>query len=64
MFTKSRALVGAGLLAVGSSAFAEVPAAVTTALGDAKTDAVTVAGLVIAIVVAVAAFKFMRRAIS
>ena len=64
MLNKSRALVGAGLLAVGTSAMAEVPAAVTTALGDAKTDAVMVAGLVIAIVVAVAAFKFMKRAIS
>lgn len=63
MFTKSRALVGAGLLTVGTSVFAAVPADVTTALADAKTDAVQVAGLVIAIVVAVAAFKFMKRAI-
>lgn len=52
-----------GLLGAGS-AVAAVPASVTTALTDAQADAVTVAGAVIAIIVAVAAFKFMRRAIS
>jgi len=52
-----------GLFGVGS-AMAAVPASVTTALTDANTDAVTVAGLVVAIIVAVAAFKYMRRAIS
>lgn len=52
-----------GMLGAGS-AVAAVPASVTTALTDANADAVTVAGLVVAIIVAVAAFKYMRRAIS
>lgn len=54
---------GVLMLATGG-AMAAVPASVTTALTDAQADAVTVAGLVVAIIVAVAAFKYMRRAIS
>lgn len=46
------------------SAFAAVPTEVTDSLTAANADAVTVAGLVVAIIVAVAAFKYMRRAIS
>jgi len=56
-------LLPVGLLGAGS-AFAAVPATVTTALNDASADAVTVAGLVIAIIVAVSAFRYMRRALS
>lgn len=60
---KSVVLAGlSGVLAV--PAFAAVPATVTTALTDAQADAVSVAGLVVAIIVAVAAFRYMRRAIS
>lgn len=60
---KSVVLSGlAGVLSV--PAFAAVPTEVSTALTDASADAVTVAGLVVAIIVAVAAFKYMRRAIS
>ena len=57
----------AGVALVGSIAlpvYADVPEAVTTALTAAKTDATTVAGAVIAIIVAIAAFRYMRRAIS
>lgn len=54
--------VGASLALLGSQAFAAVPAEVTTALTDAKADAITVAGTVIGIVVAIAAFRYMRRA--
>lgn len=43
--------------------YAAVPAAVTTALGDAKTDSIEVAGLALVVIVAVAAFKYMRRAV-
>lgn len=50
-----------GLLAF--EAMAAVPADVTTALTDAKTDATTVAGLALVIVIAIAAIKYMRRAI-
>lgn len=46
-----------------SQAMAAVPADVTTALTDAKTDATTVAGLALVIVIAIAAIKYMRRAI-
>ena len=51
----------AALLA--GQAFAAVPAEVTTALGDAKADGLTVAGLVLVIIIAIAAFKFIRRAL-
>ena len=51
------------LVLVPSSAFAAVPANVTTALGDALTDATTVAGLALIIVVGIAAFRYMRRAV-
>ncbi|PKM26729.1 MAG: hypothetical protein CVV09_05000 [Gammaproteobacteria bacterium HGW-Gammaproteobacteria-13] len=44
-------------------AFAAVPTEVTTALGDAKADGLTVAGLVLVIIIAIAAFKFIRRAL-
>ena len=47
-------------LATGS-AMAEVPAAVSTALGGLSTDAVSVAGMVLAAVIAVFAIKFIRK---
>lgn len=54
-----------GLGAVSSvPAFAAVPTTVSDALTAASADAVVVAGLVVAIIVAIAAFKYMRRAIS
>jgi len=53
--------IGAGFLA--NQAFAAVPADVTTALNDAKTDGVTVAGVVLVVIIAIAAFKFIRRAL-
>ena len=55
------ALIPAAVLASAGSAFAAVPADVTTALTDMKTDALTVAGLVIVALIAVMAFKFMRK---
>ena len=55
------ALVPAAVLATAGSAFAAVPADVTTALTDMKADALTVAGLVIVALIAVMAFKFMRK---
>ena len=60
MFKKIAAGVGSlGLMA--SSAFAAVPADVTTALEGAKTDGVTVATAVLVAVVAIYAFKLMRK---
>jgi len=55
------ALVPAAVLASAGSAFAAVPADVSTALTDMKADALTVAGLVIVALIAVMAFKFMRK---
>ncbi len=55
--------IGSALLAPFAGAFAAVPTEVTTALADMKTDALTVAALVLVAVIAVAAVKFMRRAI-
>ncbi len=55
-----KVLLGATAL-VPFAAHAEVPAAVTTALGDLSTDAVAVATLVLVALVAVYAFKFMRK---
>lgn len=52
------------LIAGAGSAFAEVPADVSTALGTMKTDALTVAGLVLVAIIAVKAFSFMKRGIS
>lgn len=48
-----RAAVAAGALTVGVSAHAALPAAVTTAIGEAGTDLVTAAT---AVIVAIAAF--------
>lgn len=58
-----RLSVPALLGSVSLSALADVPAGVTTALGDMKTDALAVATLVLVAIIAVAAFKFMRRGI-
>jgi hypothetical protein len=51
------------LSTLAGSAFAAVPADVTTALESAKTDGVQVAGVVLTVVIAIAAFKYIRRAL-
>lgn len=48
-------------LATPLSAFAAVPADVTTALTDMKADALVVAGVVLVALIAVAAVKFIRK---
>lgn len=45
------------------SAFAALPTEVTDALDTAKTDGVAMAGIVLAVIIAIAAFKFIRRAL-
>lgn len=45
------------------SAFAAVPADVTTALSSAGTDSVTVAGAVLVVIVGIFAIKLMRKAL-
>lgn len=45
------------------SALAALPAGVETALNDAQVDGVAVAGIVLGIIIAIAAFKYIRRAL-
>lgn len=56
--------VPVALLAGAGSAFAEVPADVSTALGTMKTDALVIAGLVLVAIIAIKAFSFMKKGIS
>lgn len=56
------AAFGSMLVAGAGSAFAAVPADVTTALTDASADTKTVAGLALAIMIGIAVFLWMRRA--
>lgn len=52
----------AGLSTVAGSAMAAVPADVTTAISDMKTDGLVVAGAVLVAIIAIAAVKFLRKA--
>jgi len=57
-----RSVVVSALVTVGSSAFAAVPAEVTSAIADMKTDGLVVAGAVLVAIIAIAAIKFLRKA--
>lgn len=61
MFNAQRFALVAALSTLAGSAFAAVPAEVTTAIGDMKTDALVVAGAVLVAIIAVAAIKFIRK---
>lgn len=50
-----------GLLA--GQAMAEVPAEATSALNTAKADGVAIGGVVLSVIIAIAAFKYIRRAL-
>ena len=57
--------IKSGLLALSvasGSAFAAVPADVTTAITDMKADGLTVATAVLVAIIAIAAVKFLRKA--
>lgn len=56
------AFAAVGLLAV-QQAHAALPTGVTDALDTAQTDGTTLAGLVLAVIIAIAAFKYIRRAL-
>ncbi|MAE23959.1 MULTISPECIES: major capsid protein [unclassified Pseudomonas] len=56
------ATAAVGLLAM-QQAHAALPTGVTTALTDAQADGVEVAGIVLGVIIAIAAFKFIRRAL-
>lgn len=55
-------VAAAGVLGI-QQAHAALPAGVDTALEAAKTDGVEVAGIVLGVIIAIAAFKFIRRAL-
>ena len=58
-----RGTLVAAIAAASGSVYAAVPAAATTALGEAGTDVGTIGWAVFAVLVAAAAFKYMRRAL-
>lgn len=51
-----------GVLSI-QQAHAALGTDVTTALETAKTDGVAIGGLVLAVIIAIAAFKYLRRAL-
>lgn len=59
-----RKLGVAALAAFSASAFAEVPAGVTSAITTAGTDGATVAAAVIVAIVGIWAFKLIRKGLS
>ncbi|MGU2498630.1 major capsid protein [Pseudomonas aeruginosa] len=62
MFVRGGVVLGSvGLLA--GQAMAEVPAAATTALNGAQADGVAIGGTVLGVIIAIAAFKYIRRAL-
>lgn len=52
---------GGGLMMLGTSVMAAVPAEVTQALTEAKADALSIAGIVLGIIVSIFAFMLVRR---
>ena len=56
------AVAATGLMLV-QQAHAALPAEAETALTDAQADGIKVAGIVLGIIIAIAAFKYIRRAL-
>ena len=57
-----KALFVVGSTVAAGSAFAAVPTEVTAAITEAGTDSAVIGGAVLVVLVAIAAFKYMRRA--
>jgi len=55
--------VAGATLAAPVLASAAIPAGVQTALDTAESDGVAIAGIVLGVIVAIAAFKYIRRAL-
>ena len=60
---KQRVVYGSGLAGLSGSAMAAVPVEVTTAMGDAATDGAAMGTLALLVVVAIAAIKYLKRAV-
>lgn len=60
-----RQVVAGSAIAMGfaASAFAELPAEATTGMAEAKADGVMLGGLVLGVIIAIAALKYVRRAL-
>ncbi len=60
-----RKVAAGSVIALGAvgTAMAEVPADATAALNEAKADGVTIGGIVLGVIIAIAAFKYIRRAL-
>lgn len=60
-----RKVAAGSAIALGAvgTAMAEVPAEATASLNDAKADGVTIGGIVLGVIIAIAAFKYIRRAL-
>lgn len=60
---RSLGVAAASGLLVVQQAYAALPPAAETALTDAQADGIKVAGIVLGIIIAIAAFKYIRRAL-
>ncbi|MFG8677239.1 major capsid protein [Pseudomonas aeruginosa] len=60
---KKMFVCGGVVLGSVGQAMAEVPAAATTALTEAQADGVAIGGTVLGVIIAIAAFKYIRRAL-
>lgn len=60
MFKK---IAGVVVAVAPMSAFAEVPATVTTAIGDAVTDVGTIGAAILGVVIGIVVFNWLRRVI-
>ena len=61
MFARVSSVVAGSLIVVGT-AHAAVPTEVSTAISDMKADGLVVAGAVLVAIIAIAAVKFLRKA--
>lgn len=60
-----RQVVAGSAIAMGfaASAFAALPEEATTGMDNAKADGMALGGLVLGVIIAIAAFKYIRRAL-
>ncbi|KPM97898.1 hypothetical protein AOR11_23920 [Vibrio alginolyticus] len=60
-----RQVAAGSAIAMGfaASAFAELPAEATSGMADAKADGLALGGLVLGVIIAIAALKYIRRAL-
>ena len=62
-FRRSLAFVSATCFMLAQQAYAALPTEAESALTEAQADGIKVAGIVLGIIIAIAAFKYIRRAL-